>query len=85
MIPTTLIAAPDDPAAFPESVAGYFLAERDAREVMVADDGKSSGGASSWLRRLGFDIAHLLEAPSKSGNLSKIHAFRLLLKEVTAS
>jgi len=24
MIPTTLIAAPDDPAAFPESVAGYF-------------------------------------------------------------
>jgi hypothetical protein len=34
---------------------------------------------------LGLDIAHLLEAPSKSGDLWKIHAFRLLLKEVTAS
>jgi hypothetical protein len=74
MIPTTLLAAPDDPAAFPES--GIFWPRGMPGEVMVADDGKSSG--AFIVRRLGLDIAHLLEAPSKSGNLSEDPCFSSL-------
>jgi hypothetical protein len=67
MIPTALIAAPDDLAAFPESVEGYFWPRETPGRLWLLTTVKA---LAERLHRtpLGLGIAHLLEAPSKSGN-----------------
>jgi hypothetical protein len=70
MIPTTLIA---------EFALPFFRARAGNNRSRI-NHGATTGGLN------GLDIAQLCSRlPSKGGDLSRIHNFRLLLKEVTAS